>query len=64
MRLRGQKSLVLVSEGFLLLPKMPGYREAIDLARRANVAIHFVDSRAQTGVSSRRSHERNRCRSR
>ena len=42
-RLRGQKSLVLVSEGFLLLPKMPGYEEAIDLARRANVAIHFVD---------------------
>ena len=44
-RLRGQKSLVLVSEGFLLLPKMPGYREAIDVARRANVAIHFVDPR-------------------
>ena len=50
-RLRGQKSLVLVSEGFLLLPKMPGYEEAIDLARRANVAIHFVDVRGtQTGV--------------
>jgi VWFA-related protein len=44
-RLRGHKSLVLVSEGFLLLPKMPGYREAIDVARRANVAIHFVDPR-------------------
>lgn len=52
-RLRGQKSLVLVSEGFLLLPKMPGYEEAIDLARRANVAIHFVDVRGtQTGVSA------------
>ena len=52
-RLRGQKSLVLVSEGFLLLPGMPGYEEAIDLARRANVAIHFVDVRGtQTGVSS------------
>jgi len=50
-RLRGQKSLLLLSEGFLLLPKMPGYQEAIDLARRANVAIHFVDVRgAQTGV--------------
>jgi len=50
-RLRGQKSLVLVSSGFLLLPKMPGYEEAIDLARRANVAIHFVDVRGtQTGV--------------
>ena len=50
-RLRGQKSLVLLSEGFLLLPRMPGYEEAIDLARRANVAIHFVDVRGtQTGV--------------
>jgi VWFA-related protein len=54
-RLRGQKSLLLLSEGFLLLPKMPGYQEAIDLARRANVAIHFVDVRgAQTGVTSAR----------
>jgi VWFA-related protein len=43
--LRGHKSLVLVSEGFLLLPEMPGYREAIDFARRANVAIHFLDPR-------------------
>jgi VWFA-related protein len=52
-RLRGQKSLLLLSEGFLLLPKMPGYQEAIDLARRANVAIHFVDVRGtQTGVRS------------
>ena len=51
-RLRGQKSLVLVSEGFLLLPKMPGYREAIDVARRANVAIHYVDPR---GVQADRS---------
>ena len=51
-RLRGQKALVLVSEGFLLLPRMPGYREAIDVARRANVAIHFVDPR---GVQADRS---------
>ncbi len=44
-RLRGQKSVILVSEGFLLLPKMPGYREAMDVARRANVAVHFLDPR-------------------
>ncbi len=51
-RLRGQKALVLVSEGFLLLPKIPGYREAIDVARRANVAIHLVDPRGvQAGES-------------
>jgi len=44
-KLRGHKSLVMISEGFLLLPKMPGYQEAIDVARRANVAIHFLDPR-------------------
>jgi VWFA-related protein len=44
-RLRGHKSLVLVSEGFLLLPDMSGYNEALDVARRANVAIHFLDPR-------------------
>jgi VWFA-related protein len=41
----GHKSLVLVSEGFVLLPKMPGYLELVDLARRANVAIHYLDPR-------------------
>jgi VWFA-related protein len=44
-RMRGHKSLVLISEGFLLLPRMPGYLEAIDVARRAHVAVHFVDPR-------------------
>ena len=42
---RGHKSLILVSEGFVLLPKMPGYLDLIDLARRANVAIHYLDPR-------------------
>jgi VWFA-related protein len=51
--LRGHKSLVMISEGFLLLPRMPGYQEIIDLARRANVAIHFVDPRGlETGIVS------------
>lgn len=50
--LRGHKSLVLISEGFLLLPKMPGYDEVIDLARRAHVAIHHLDPRGlETGLT-------------
>jgi VWFA-related protein len=50
--LRGHKSLVLVSEGFLLLPRMPGYSDLIDTARRANVAIHFIDPRGlETGFA-------------
>ena len=48
---------MLVSEGFLLLPKMPGYREAIDVARRANVAIHLVDPR---GVQADQAEPRSR----
>ena len=49
---RGHKSLLLISEGFLLLPGMPGYQDVIDVARRANVAIHFLDPRAlETGLA-------------
>jgi hypothetical protein len=43
--LRGHKSLLLISEGFVLVPDMPGYRELVDTARRANVALHFFDPR-------------------
>jgi VWFA-related protein len=50
--LRGRKSLVLISEGFLLLPRMSGYAELIDVARRANVAIHVLDPRGlETGLT-------------
>jgi VWFA-related protein len=51
--LRGHKSVVLVSEAFVLLPKMTGYGELIDAARRANVAIHFLDPRGlESGFSA------------
>lgn len=51
--LRGHKSVVLISEGFVLLPRMAGYKELIDAARRANVAIHFVEPRGlQSGYSA------------
>jgi VWFA-related protein len=43
--LRGRKSLLLVSEGFTLQPGMAGYTELVEVARRANVAIHFLDPR-------------------
>lgn len=43
--LRGHKSLVLVSEGFVLVPRMRGYAELVEVARRANVAMHFLDPR-------------------
>jgi hypothetical protein len=43
--LRGHKTLVLVSEGFVLVPRMRGYAELVEVARRANVAMHFIDPR-------------------
>jgi VWFA-related protein len=43
--LRGHKALLFVSEGFILIPNMPGYTELLDTARRANVAVHFLDPR-------------------
>jgi VWFA-related protein len=43
--LHGHKSVVLISEGFVLLPKMTGYWDVIDAARRANVAVHVIDPR-------------------
>ena len=42
---RGHKSLILYSQGFVLAPRFPEFDEIVDLARRANVAVHFVDPR-------------------
>ena len=42
---RGRKSLILYSEGFVKSPSLPDYDRLIDLARRARVAIYFVDPR-------------------
>ena len=51
--LHGHKSVVLISEGFVLLPKMTGYWDVIDAARRANVAVHVIDPRGlESGFSA------------
>ncbi|HXY39905.1 MAG TPA: hypothetical protein VEQ10_09555, partial [Vicinamibacteria bacterium] len=44
-RLPGRKTLLFVSEGFLLLPreKAVPYERAIELARRANVVVEWID---------------------
>ncbi len=44
---RGHKSLVLYSEGFILAPRFPEFDAIIELARRANVAVHFLDPRGR-----------------
>jgi VWFA-related protein len=42
---RGRKSLILYSEGFIRSLSMPDYDRTIELARRAHVAVYFVDPR-------------------
>lgn len=46
---RGRKSLIFYSEGFIKSSSMPDYDQVIELARRAHVAVYFVDPR---GLSS------------
>ena len=42
---RGRKSVVLVSEGFIKDPHLPGYDQVLDASRRANAALYFLDTR-------------------
>jgi VWFA-related protein len=42
---RGRKSLIFYSEGFIKSPSMTDYDRTIELARRAHVAVYFVDPR-------------------
>src|SRR6266571_312944 len=46
---RGRKSLIFYSEGFIKSPSMTDYDRTIELARRAHVAVYFVDP---AGLSS------------
>lgn len=48
--LRGRKTLLLVSEGFVMDGSQPEFRELIQAARRANAAVHFVDAREAGGA--------------
>jgi VWFA-related protein len=41
----GRKSVILVSEGFVSEPQRSEYRDVIASARRANVAIYFLNAR-------------------
>jgi VWFA-related protein len=42
---RGRKSVVLVSEGFILSPWVEEFRGVTQAAMRANAALYFVDAR-------------------
>jgi VWFA-related protein len=42
---RGRKSLIVISPGFILDQELALFREVEDAARRANIAMYFVDVR-------------------
>lgn len=50
-RFRGRKAILLLSEGFVRIPGLSGYDEAVAVARRANAAVYFIDPRGlETGL--------------
>jgi VWFA-related protein len=48
---KGRKSLVLVSEGFIYDPNLDEFKRVLETSRRANVAIYFLDTRGLGGLS-------------
>ncbi|MBN2370001.1 MAG: VWA domain-containing protein [Vicinamibacteria bacterium] len=47
---RGRKALILVSEGFVHDVLLDDFKQAIQSARKANVAIYFVDTKGLSGA--------------
>jgi VWFA-related protein len=47
---KGRKSLVFVSQGFIYDTQLEELKRVAEAARRANVAIYFVDARGLTGM--------------
>jgi VWFA-related protein len=49
---RGRKSVILLSKGFIYDPETKGFKAVSEAARRANVAIYFVDARGLVASAS------------
>jgi VWFA-related protein len=49
---RGRKSVLLVSGGFVHDPHLAGFRDTVAESRRANAAIYFVDARGLVALGS------------
>jgi VWFA-related protein len=47
---KGRKTLVLVSEGFVYDTQLPEFKRLIDESRRVNAAIYFVNARGLEGL--------------
>jgi len=49
---KGRKSMILVSGGFIYDPHLDEFKGVLDAARRANTAIYFVNGRGLEGLPS------------
>lgn len=49
--MRGRKSILVFSEGFLNDTQQRGIDRTIDASRRANTAVYFIDSKGLAGLS-------------
>jgi VWFA-related protein len=47
---KGRKSVILVSEGFIYDPNLDEFRRVNDASRRANAAIYFLNARGLEGL--------------
>jgi VWFA-related protein len=47
---RGRKSIVLVSEGFVYDTQLPEFKKILDASRRVNAAIYFLNARGLEGL--------------
>lgn len=48
---QGRKALLLVSAGFVMDTSVDGFKKVTEAARRANVALYFLDTRGLQGLS-------------
>jgi VWFA-related protein len=49
--MKGRKSMILVSEGFIYDPNMDEFKDVKEASRRANVAVYYLDTRGLQGAS-------------
>jgi len=47
---KGRKSVILVSEGFIYDPNLDDFKKVVQSSRRANAAIYFLDTRGLEGL--------------
>ncbi|HET8645676.1 MAG TPA: VWA domain-containing protein, partial [Vicinamibacteria bacterium] len=47
---RGRKSMILVSEGFIYDPNLDDFKKVVQSSRRTNMAIYFLDTRGLEGL--------------